>query len=166
MRKILSILLVLVLFVDILEYQILVSCAKLKIQKENKSQIQKGLSDDELTLIIPQQGKKEIFWFKKDKEFLYKRQMYDVVRIKNVGQEKHYYCICDKKEEKLMSDYNRMHKSRRSKYISYIRMLLFYQTENEKIGLAESNIVYLVEERKLPQVYLPVSVHPPISYLI
>ena len=58
-----------------------------QIQQEVKTEIRKGLQEEELSVIVsPVHGSQDILWTKKDKEFRYKGSMYDVVRTEVRGQ--------------------------------------------------------------------------------
>lgn len=84
-----------------------------QIQKEVKHKLRKSLKDDELTLIIGTPSNEiEIQWIKKDKEFRFKGEMYDVVRTKVVDKVTHYYCLNDIREKKLIAKYNKHHESK------------------------------------------------------
>lgn len=113
MKRTVPILLILVFLCNMFGFQILFDKLQQNIQKEIKLQIRKGLSDNELTLIIPQ-TKKDIEWIKPGKEFRYKGEMYDVVKSKNVNNKVHYLCIWDQKEQKLLADYHKMHPGRKT----------------------------------------------------
>jgi hypothetical protein len=46
-----------------------------------------------------------IKWIRKQKEFIYHGQMYDIVSIKISGKHVYYYCINDTKEKKLKTEF-------------------------------------------------------------
>lgn len=50
-------------------------------------------------------------WIKKQKEFIYRGQMFDVVKITATGKQLHYYCIKDAKEKKLISEFRKRSRS-------------------------------------------------------
>jgi len=84
------------------------------IQKEIKKEIRSGLKDEELTLIIVSHNdESEIQWIKPQKEFRYKGEMFDVVRVKYKNEKKYYYCINDIKEKRLIAAFNKNHKSKK-----------------------------------------------------
>ena len=56
--------------------------------------------------VISLSGNKEIYWEEKGKEFMFKGEMYDVVKTKTVNGKVMLYCINDKKEKALVDNYN------------------------------------------------------------
>lgn len=50
-------------------------------------------------------------WIKKQKEFIYHGQMYDVVSCKVSGKQVFYYCVKDSKEKKLIADFETKNRS-------------------------------------------------------
>ena len=85
-----------------------------KLQKEIKQEIRSGLKEDELLLIIvPINEKNQITWVKKNKEFLYQGEMYDIIKTKNQNQKTYYYCINDLREKNLIANFNKNHNSKK-----------------------------------------------------
>jgi hypothetical protein len=112
-RKYISFLLISVLLYNIGGYCLLFNALKYSIQRENEQQILKGLRDDELTLIsVPLNGSNGISWIKPGKEFMFKGQMFDVVKTATKQHEKIYYCLRDAKEKQLISRYLKTHKTK------------------------------------------------------
>lgn len=71
-----------------------------------QSEIQNGSQKKELTLIsVPLNDKSSIIWTEENKEFIYHGEMYDVVKIKTINNINYYYCINDKKEKQLITDF-------------------------------------------------------------
>ena len=48
-----------------------------------------------------------IAWVKKDKEFICKGELYDVVKVERSDNSNIYYCIRDSKEKQLIADFDR-----------------------------------------------------------
>ncbi|MEI7597185.1 MAG: hypothetical protein WCK02_15660 [Bacteroidota bacterium] len=114
MRKFISIFLLFIFSFNIGGYFVLFNFLALKIQREIKLEIRKGIPDKELTLIITLiNNESSLSWVKKNKEFFYKGEMYDVVRTRIVGNKKYYYSINDKKEKNLVDNFNKAHNSRK-----------------------------------------------------
>lgn len=106
MRKLISILILIILIFNIGGYYFCFKILQYKIRCEIKNKILKNVKDQELCLIIiNKDNKSDITWYENNKEFKYQGQMYDVVRIKNYNNEKCYYCINDKKEKQLLTNY-------------------------------------------------------------
>jgi len=70
-----------------------------------KEKIVNQLKEEELQ-VISLSDNKEIFWEEDGKEFLFKGEMYDVVKTKSVNGKVMLYCINDKKEMSLIDNYN------------------------------------------------------------
>ena len=104
MRKILSILLVFVLFYSIMGFYLNFKIEQYQVKREIKHKIINNLPEKELTLIKISSGNSgKIKWMEEDKEFRYNGKMYDVVKIKKVNDTTYYYCFNDEKESKLLS---------------------------------------------------------------
>jgi hypothetical protein len=84
------------------------------IQEKIEQEIKEGIKDKELTLItIPDKGESGIVWIKQDKEFRYKGDLFDVVKIRYKDQKRLYYCLNDHKEQQLISNFNKTHNSKK-----------------------------------------------------
>lgn len=76
------------------------------IKNEIKKEVKEGLNNEDLVVItVPFNDESSIEWVEKDKEFIYHGEMYDVVKTRSDGRIKQYFCINDKKEEKLIADF-------------------------------------------------------------
>lgn len=114
MRKSVSILLMPILLFNLGGYYLWFSALQFKRQEEVRQEIRKGLKEEDLTLfVVPAEGESGLHWIKPDKEFRYKGEMYDVVKIKTFQQKKYCYCLNDSKEKQLITHFNRSHNSKR-----------------------------------------------------
>jgi len=110
LRKYISVILISIFLFDIGGYYFWFCIWQNNIQKEIRQEIRNGLEEDDLVLIIaPINGESGISWIEPNKEFRYKGEMYDVVKIKIQNQNKYYYCIKDIKEKQLIASYNKNH---------------------------------------------------------
>lgn len=77
-----------------------------QIRSEIKRKIENSLNDEQLEVIIlpSEKIKSSVNWVREDKEFIYHNKMYDVVRKKEENGKTIYFCLNDKKEEKLFAD--------------------------------------------------------------
>jgi hypothetical protein len=67
-----------------------------------------------------------IKWLKKDKEFIFNSQMYDIIKIKLSGKNIIYYCFADSKEKTLIADLEK--KNRRANNSNQlVRKIIQYQ---------------------------------------
>lgn len=71
-----------------------------------KEKILSQLKDEELKIISLSDDHQQIYWEENGKEFLFKGEMYDVVKTKSVNGKVMLYCINDKKEMALVDNYN------------------------------------------------------------
>jgi hypothetical protein len=97
---------------NIAGYYLLFSYVKNSLQKQIRREIRQGLSEKDLTLIsVPINDESGICWIKAGKEFTYKGEMYDVVKIRIRDNQKFFYCINDTKEKKLIDGFSKMNES-------------------------------------------------------
>lgn len=163
MKKNLSIILIFVFLSNIVGSYILFNILQNNIQRAVKHQIRRGLKDDELT-IIPANDIENIHWIKADKEFKYKGEMYDIVKIKHNKIKKYYYCIWDKKEKKLIADYNKIHQNTRTRHRQtnkLVRIQLFFQNITTKTFLTSSDMLFIELICKLTKCYIRIPSPPP-----
>ena len=114
MRKYVSILIFIVFLIDIGGYYLWFSILQKGIQSEVRHEIQEGLKDENLALVIvPLNDQSGISWIEQGKEFRFKGEMYDVVRIEIRNQDKYFFCIKDIKEKQLISIYYKNHNSKK-----------------------------------------------------
>ncbi len=71
-----------------------------------KEKILRELKDDALETICLNENHQQIYWEDEGKEFLFKGQMYDVVKTKIINGKVVLYCLNDKKEKELIDNYN------------------------------------------------------------
>lgn len=105
MKKSLSILLLGIFLFNSAGYYLVFKVAQIEIKKEIKREIKLGLQSEELSVIRFSNSEiKNIIWVKKNKEFIYLDQMFDIV--KSISEDNYitYYCINDKQEKKLFKD--------------------------------------------------------------
>jgi hypothetical protein len=90
----------------------------------------KQAKQSKLDVLIFDAGKEiGVKWVKKRKEFIYQNKIYDIVSIKFSGKHVLYYCFDDKKEKKLITDFeNKNHKNNQTnqifKRISYSQFII------------------------------------------
>jgi hypothetical protein len=108
MRKYISIIVLFIFLFNIGGYYLWFSVIQNGLQKEIEKEIGEGGNDGDFSLIIvPEKGETGIVWIKPDKEFSYKGEMYDVVKIQMHDQKKYYYCLNDSKEKELIANFNK-----------------------------------------------------------
>jgi hypothetical protein len=77
-------------------------CQKTIVKKEINRQIIAGIERDNLVLLqfSKEESQTKLRW-EHPEEFEYNRQMYDVVKVMNLGETVYYWCLLDHKETKL-----------------------------------------------------------------
>ncbi len=124
------------------------------IHEKMINRIAKISDSDKLCLVtIPENKMSEVYWKVKNKEFRYKNEMYDVVKLKYSGSERHYYCIKDSKENELLASYLKQVKALKT-VEKRIRIMLItnYLPQNLIVKLYNSFVVYSYFE--LPKFYV------------
>jgi hypothetical protein len=109
MKKILSIVLVFVLFYSIIGFYLNFEIEQFRIKEEVKEKIINNLPENELTLIkISSRDNEKIIWMEEGREFKYQGNMFDVVRIKKGTDTTYYYCFSDVNESKLLANLDKL----------------------------------------------------------
>lgn len=86
-------------------YFITFKLAQAEIKQEIKRKIKQGIKPEEYTLIKFELSEIDnINWIKKNKEFIYSEQMFDIVKSIRNDSSITYYCINDKQEKKLFAN--------------------------------------------------------------
>ena len=110
MKKCISIILALVILINIEGSYLIYCILRFSVRNETWTKIRNGIDENDLCIIdVPTTTKSDILWIEKDKEFLYKWQMYDVVKIKREKDFTTYYCLNDEKEKQLVDNYLKNH---------------------------------------------------------
>lgn len=79
------------------------------IRERIKEQIIKQLPENELSLIkVSSREQNKIKWLEDGKEFRYCGIMYDVVKVRNLNDSTYYYCFCDLKESRLLTNLDKL----------------------------------------------------------
>lgn len=105
MRKIVSIVLLLIFVYNPIGYVIVFKVLQNQVRHEIKQKIKQSVPDNELIIIaVPFDDDHCLMWTKPNKEFRFKGEMYDVVKIESRGNQILYFCIHDFKESKLFAE--------------------------------------------------------------
>jgi hypothetical protein len=145
-------------------YFIWFNIIKNKIQKEIRQEIRKGLSEKDLILItVAVNEESEICWIKPGKEFSYRGEMFDVVKIKTSSDKKFFYCINDSKEKKLISGFEKAHESNQKarKLLGNFQYIFVIQPEPLLHINETSNHEYCIKSFDAPSNIEEVTVPPP-----
>jgi hypothetical protein len=82
-----------------------------QLKEDIEAAIHNNLTEKEMETISYTDNYKNIFWEEEGKEFLFKGEMYDVVKSAVVKGKKLLYCINDKKEKELIEKYSALTKN-------------------------------------------------------
>lgn len=93
------------------------------IRAEMKSEAENICENDLVRIELKDGDISGISWLKKDKEFIYKGEFYDIVKIKRSVNSNIYLCIRDIKEKKLVENYNAT--SRKDNCLDLITEIIF-----------------------------------------
>ena len=109
MKKLLSIALVFVFCYSIVGFYLNFEIEQFRIREETREKIMRTLPETELALVkISSAEKQNISWMDGGREFRYKGNMYDVVRIKKGTNSTWYYCFSDVKESRLLAHLDKL----------------------------------------------------------
>ncbi|MEI6696861.1 MAG: hypothetical protein WCO13_12435 [Bacteroidota bacterium] len=110
MKKSVAVSLTLIILFNIAAYYVWFTVLQFSIHSEIKQAIIEGLKEKDLIRIeVSENYKTTIRWTEVEKEFCYKCEMYDVVKIKKKKGKSCYYCINDRKEEELFALFKKTH---------------------------------------------------------
>ena len=138
MRKYISILLLLIFLYNFGGYYLWFRVLQYNIQEENKQETTKGLKEKDLSLIIvPLNDQSNICWTEKNEEFIYKGEMYDIVKTKTDSQHKYFYCINDTNEKLLIANFNKSHNSKKDTD-KIIKSTLDFKYLTQKISISDN----------------------------
>lgn len=146
MRKFISGILLILVMCSSGGYYLWFSLLQKSIQHSVNNEIEKGLEEADLTVIVvPVNDESGICWIRNGKEFRFKGEMFDVVKSRIVGENRHYYCVNDHKEKQLIADFSRSDHSKRESE-KKIRLIFNYQwypqLSLQQINLARTVILY------------------------
>ncbi|MCK6649467.1 MAG: hypothetical protein L6Q66_07415 [Bacteroidia bacterium] len=104
MKRTIAILLFFVFTFNIAGVIVVFKLQQFSIRREIKRQIKRGVSDEELHVIIVNTENSEELSWQKENEFIYKGAMYDIVKKETLADSSiAYYCINDKQETELFA---------------------------------------------------------------
>ncbi|MCD6201579.1 MAG: hypothetical protein J7K46_07215 [Bacteroidales bacterium] len=96
------------------------------LRQEIKRESQEYIDKEDLSLIVvPVKEEGKLNWIRKNMEFRYHGEMYDVVRSEIHGGKKYFYCIKDIQEQHLITKLNSVQKKQNKKIWKLRRMVSF-----------------------------------------
>jgi hypothetical protein len=164
LRKYLSVIVLMFFIFNIVGYYLWFSYVKNNIQKEVRQEIRRGLAEKDLTLItVPIGDESGIRWIKPGKEFTFRGEMYDVVKIKILKDKKIYSCINDTKEKKLIADFakNNESSSKTKRLLGHFHYTYIIQPDNLFHIIESSNHDYCIKSFELESAVKEVTLPPP-----
>ena len=163
MRKYIALLIVSVFLFNTGGYYLYFSILQYNAQQEIAQEIRKGLQEKDLTLImLPLNHQEDISWIKHSKEFRYKGEMYDVVKIKVLNHTKMYYCLNDSKEKQLIAGFHKTHNTRKDAE-KRLKRGFTYNFCFQPYSLAENTRAIVVPFATIQILYTPgaIDIHSP-----
>ncbi|MDD5570254.1 MAG: hypothetical protein PHD97_03765 [Bacteroidales bacterium] len=118
MKRVISIILICGFAYSINGYYLNFKVEQFQIKENIKKEIQKHLNTYNKKLVVLKfsfNNLLKIKWIKKNKEFLYDGNMYDVVKSEVSADTIYYYCINDRKEKELITDFDKNTKEQTGK---------------------------------------------------
>jgi hypothetical protein len=167
-RKYLSAIVLMFFLFNIVGYYLWFHYVKYSIQNEVRQEIREGMADKDLTLItVPLNDESGICWIKAGKEFTFRGEMFDVVKIKISNDKKYLYCINDSKEKKLISDFSKNHESdqKAKKLLSSFSYIYILQQGAFLNILVSSDHNFYIKSYNTASVVSEVNSPPPKQYL-
>jgi hypothetical protein len=171
LRKIVTILLLIVLFLSQVGYYFLYSLKRLDVQSERRDELKAGVPVNTLSTIILEENSAAIKWEEKGEEFYLDGILYDVASINKTPGKTYLYCLTDQNEQQLMKNVVKAVKSgndtqdneRSSKHTIKFQFSDYIVTDFEKLSHSG-----LIPQRKYSQIdaslissYKSVDIHPP-----
>ncbi len=132
------------------------------LKHEVQNQIKKGFKDEELTLIeLSNENKDNIRWIEFQKEFKYKGEMYDVVKMVQNGNSTYLYCFNDKKEEAFVSSFYRNLKIRLQKITNVYQVIFIVPVNTVTITFTSFENKFFYKDLNLQPISATVLAPPP-----
>jgi hypothetical protein len=166
--KTISLLLIIVLFFNISGHYIYFNVLQNNIRHEIKTRIRHGLHESELTIIeITAQNQTELTWIKPQKEFTYRGDMYDVVKVIEKNGTRYFHCINDTKENKLIREFAKRAESSQKarRLLSNISLTYIFQEEFYDNIIETSDHEYYTQPFNLTSKIKDTSDPPPKLFL-
>ena len=162
MKRIISSVLLVVLLFNIGGYYLWFTIKQHQLKNEIRNEIIKGLDEKDLSLIVVSQSDKtSLRWVEAGKEFRYKGEMYDVVKVKIVNKALQYYCLKDSKEQQLINRFSKTNSKKKNEKTNktHLNNLYTAQTFSFQQKLTASDITYpglhIFYESAFPEIHSP-----------
>ncbi|MBS1622243.1 MAG: hypothetical protein JST10_15350 [Bacteroidetes bacterium] len=170
MKKTISSVLLLFFGISFFGYIPVYKILRYRIRQEIKQQIKKEIPAGELHKIVFDTSE-EPDWEREGKEFLYRGQMYDIVKKEIAGEKIIYYCISDEEETVLFAQLDNIvraqmeNKNTSAKDLSEILTALSQAYFSEQGRLPDVPVDLSIHNIEIsffiPSVYLETEAHPP-----
>ena len=110
-KKIIPILLLLAIIINVMGIYPVFKLLQYQTRKERKYAIKNSVPTNQLhVIVVSTANENELKWVRPGKEFIYKENMYDIVRVQKIGDSTRYLCINDKEEKQLFAHLDEMTK--------------------------------------------------------
>lgn len=116
MKRFISIILFSVFLLNLFAFTLWFQTSRYLIRREMVQKIKDHPDPSEVNiLLVTSENMGRLKWTNDKKEFEYKGEMYDVIKITSTGDKIKIYCLNDALEEHLLSIYKAHHQSRKKK---------------------------------------------------
>jgi hypothetical protein len=178
MKKILSILFLLVFVYNLAGFFIVFKCQQYSVKSDMKALLKKDIPDSKLDkIIIPDadinSGTSDFRYLDDNKEFFYNGKLYDIARSYDDGIKTVFYCINDMNEEQLYSkleehiqrnnDQNIPGKTQTASLLKGMIKDYFPQRPLIQFSNTGSEIFFHEQQQSLLKQFIPVFTPPPES---
>ncbi|MBN2614447.1 MAG: hypothetical protein JXR71_02025 [Bacteroidales bacterium] len=117
MKKLFALILFSVFLINLAAIPVVFHITRFMIREDMEQKIRENPEESELTMLtLSAQEFSCLHWTRVLKEFEYKGNMYDVVRIKSVQHKKLIYCLSDNREKHLLAQYRTHQKTRKNNH--------------------------------------------------
>jgi hypothetical protein len=107
--RILSLFLLSVLVLGMGSYFPFFKLQQLSVRRDNFHKIERAIAPTEiLTILMTPENRQRILWEEEEKEFVLDGKMYDVLAIDTIKGVERFQCICDVKENDLISRFDEL----------------------------------------------------------
>ncbi|HRO41446.1 MAG TPA: hypothetical protein PL009_01335 [Flavipsychrobacter sp.] len=168
-----GILLLLCLTVPLVTTLLVLQIQKSQVRKEVKWKYIAGMNTDELVkFVFSEKEKQTALRWEHSKEFEYRGEMYDVIKMEVKGDTTYYWCWWDHEETKLNKqidklaafafDHNPEKQEKENRLLKFFKSLFFYQpTDSTFVFLYQPKSQYFFRQHSYQSVALAPPLAPP-----
>ena len=172
LNKFISVILALLFLFYVAGIYLVFSLIQYSVREEMEEEIKGGIEEKDIFVItVYGIDREEIDWIRPEKEFMYKGEMYDVVKTETSGCKKSIFCISDTREKQLLDNFKRHTHSGKeieSKVKLLFSKIFFYQniTFNYQIFSSDVSFHSIIDQYKSLISKIPLPPPKCISYTV